>query len=188
MLALLHFKCWSSWHPLSSEGPCQHLGHISAGVCSKFPAAQGALSQLWLLPCDGWERGCESQVGLGAADTGNGLFRELGWKKNSSQKFVIAALRWRGIRCSQPRSRSLSLLIATVCLLSYCLGIELVDEDLCYGWNCVNIWYLQHPPFSSHTSSNTVCALSVEHGVTGRSKQLEEDREAIFVTTLIQVS
>lgn len=192
------------WITLQGLSACLCFFTVSAGAPDTHSAGRGPDStwdtsvqgsapssqlprELCLLPCNGWERGCESQVGLGAEDTGNGLFRELGWKENSSQEYVISAQCWRGIRCSQPGSRSLSLPVVAVCLLSYCLGIVPVDNDLCYGWNCVNIWYLPPPPFSSHPPSNTVSALSVEHGVTGRSKQLEGDRKAIFVTTLIHV-
>lgn len=47
---------------------------------------------------------------------------------------------------------------APVCLLSQRLGTALRDEDLSCDWNCVNIWYLQHPPFPfSHPLQYSVC-------------------------------
>lgn len=127
-----HCKRWSSWHPLSTASSHR----FSVEICSKSPDIRGASSQLWLLPCNAGSRAeCWKQPLLG------NRARNLNWNLHcAGEGFSPALTAW----LKKPSSARHAV---TVYLLSWCLETALTDADFYCDWNCVNIWYLQHPPF-----------------------------------------
>lgn len=173
MIPLLHHKNWGCKHPLSQErNPLSSWG----------PSVQG-LATSPQLPRDLCHSfGCSCEMGGSGAECWEPQEHPLQGHQAGRRAAVKPVFCWGEIQHAQPGSSSLSAGHAvSVCLLWGCTGTALKTS----GWRpllwlvlCKHVEPTNIIPSPSHTPSSTVYALAVKHGATGRSKHLEEGREA----------